>query len=148
MRGRENQDPVLGSINFGLEHPIPMISRNRLASDPDSLGIITNPGDEGIGLSEEQLHQLEDMYETTGEAINPLSRLIRAPSEGLLIIYPVSRFSGHERQPRQSRRRMFENPNDPLQKDVICYAISFPKSDRAQVVLGEYVIGTVDWRAL
>lgn len=148
VRGRENQDPVLGSINFGLEHPIPMISRNRLASDPDSLGIITNPGDEGIGLSEEQLHQLEDMHETTGEAINPLSRLIRSPSEGLLIIYPVSRFSGHERQPRQSRRRMFENPNDPLQKDVICYAISFPKSDRAQVVLGEYVIGTVDWRAL
>ena len=80
MRGRENQDPVLGSINFGLEHPIPMISRNRLASDPDSLGIITNPGDEGIGLSEEQLHQLEDMHETTGEAINPLSRLIRSPS--------------------------------------------------------------------
>ena len=77
-----------------------------------------------------------------------LSRQIRTPREGLLIIYPVSRFSGHERQPRQSRRRMFENPNDPLHRDVICYAISFPKSDRAQVVRGEYVIGTVDWSPL
>jgi hypothetical protein len=148
VRGRETQDPVLGSIDFGLERPIPMISRNRLASDPDSLGIITNPGDEEIGLSEEQLHQLAELQETTDQAVNPLSRLVRSPIEGLLLIYPVSRFSGHERPPRQSRRRMFENPSDPLNRDVICFAISFPKSDRAQVVRGEYVIGTVDWRPL
>jgi hypothetical protein len=148
IRGRETEDPVLGSIHFDLENPIPMISRNRLASDPDSLGIITNPGDEGIGLSEEQLHQLAEMQSATGQAVNPLSRLIRPPSEGLLLIYPVSRFSGHEHQPRQSRRRMFENPNDPMNLDVICFAISFPKSDRAQVIRGEYVIGTVDWRPL
>ena len=148
IRGRENEDPVLRSLNFGLERQIPMISRNRLASDPDSLGIITNPGDEEIGLSAEQLERVSDLRQSTGQATNPLTRLVRLPTEGLLLIYPVSRFSGYEREPRQSRRRMYENPNDPLCQDVICYAISFPKSDRAQVVRGEYVLGTVDWRPL
>lgn len=148
IRGRETEEPTLGSLDFGLVRPIPMISRNRLASDPDSLGIITNPGDEEIGLSAEQLERAAELRQSTGQAVNPVSRLVRPATEGLLLIYPVSRFSGYERTPRQSRRRMYENPNDSLSRDVICYAISFPKSDRAQVLRGEYVLGTVDWRPL
>jgi hypothetical protein len=145
VRGRESPDQVLGTINFGLEHEISMISRNRLVSDPDSLGIITNPGDEEIGLNEELLERTAQLRESTGQAANPVARLVRPPTEGLLLIYPVSRFSGHERVPRQSRRRMYEDPSNPLCRDVICYAISFPKSERAQVLRGEYVLGTVDW---
>ncbi|MBV6390969.1 MAG: hypothetical protein KPEEDBHJ_00173 [Anaerolineales bacterium] len=148
IRGREIEDPTLGSINFGLQNPIPMISRNRLASDPDSLGIITNPGDEEIGLTSEQLEQAAALQQSTGQAANPVSRLVRPATDGLLIIYPVSRFSGYERVPRQSRRRMYEDPNGSNSRDVICYAISFPKSDNAQVIRGEYVLGTVDWRPL
>lgn len=146
VRGREDQDPILGSIDLGLDRSIPMISRNRLSSDPDSLGIITNPGDEEIGLNTEQLAQAAELRKSTELAANPLARLVRSPNEGLLLIYPVSRWSGHERPPKQSRRRIYEDPANPLCKDVICYAISFPKSDNSQVVRGEYVVGTVDWR--
>lgn len=148
IRGRETEEPTLGSINFGLQNSIPMISRNRLASDPDSLGIITNPGDEEIGLTGEQLERASVLQQSTGQAANPVSRLVRPATDGLLIIYPVSRFSGYERQPRQSRRRMYDDPNGSNSRDVICYAISFPKSDSAQVIRGEYVLGTVDWRPL
>jgi hypothetical protein len=148
VRGRETEDPVLRSIDLGLEHSIPTISRNRLVSDPDSLGIITNPGDEEICLNAEQLERVFELRQSTGQAANPLSRLVRTSNEGLLLLYPVSRFSGHERTPRQSRRQMYENPNDPLCRDVICFAISFPKSENAQVVRGEYVVGTVDWSPL
>lgn len=148
VRGREIQDPVLRSMDLGLERSIPMISRNRLVSDPDSLGIITNPGDEIIGLNAEQLERVTELRETTRQAANPVSRLVRSPSEGLLLIYPVSRFSGYEREPRPSRLRMYEDPNNPLSQDVVCFAISFPKSDRAQVLRGEYVLGTVNWNPL
>lgn len=148
IRGREVEEPTLGSIDFGLQRLIPMISRNRLASDLDSLGIITNPGDEEIGLTIEQLERAAVMQQSTGQAANPVSRLIRPATDGLLIIYPVSRFSGYERPPRQSRRRMYDDPNASNCRDVICYAISFPKSDSAQVIRGEYVLGTVDWRSL
>lgn len=148
IRGRETEEPTLGSINFGLQNSIPMISRNRLASDPDSLGIITNPGDEEFGLTSEQLERASELQQSTGQAANPVSRLVRTATDGLLIIYPVSRFSGYERPPRQSRRRMYDDPNGSNSRDVICYAISFPKSDSAQVIRGEYVLGTVDWRPL
>ncbi len=148
IRGREIEEPTLGSINFGLQRPIPMISRNRLTSDPDSLGIITNPGDEEIGLTTEQLERAAVLQQSTGQAANPVSRLVRPASDGLLIVYPVSRFSGYERPPRQSRRRMYDDMNDTNNRDVLCYAISFPKSDSAQVIRGEYVLGTVDWRPL
>lgn len=148
VRGRENEDVVLGSLNIGLPRAIPMISRNRMASDPDSLGIITSPGDELIGFSQEQIERVEELRESMRQAANPVSRLVRPPQEGLLLIYPVSRFSGHERSPRQSRRPMYEDPSYSLCRDVICFAISFPKSDRAQVLRGEYVVGTVDWSPL
>ncbi len=148
IRGRENEDAVLGSLDVGLSRTIPMISRNRMASDPDSLGIITNPGDELIGFSQEQIERVEELRESMRQAANPVSRFVRPPQEGLLLIYPVSRSSGHERPPRQSRRPMYEDPSNPLCRDVICFAISFPKSDRAQVLRGEYVVGTVDWSPL
>ena len=146
--GREKEDPVLGSIDLGIGQNIPMISRNRLVSDPDSLGIITNPGDEQIGLTQEQLERVAELRQSKGQAANPAARMARPPSEGLLLIYPVSRFSGHERPPKQSRRPMYDDVDDHRSKDVICFAISFPKSDREQGIKGEYVIGTVDWRPL
>ena len=148
IRGRENEEPTLGSIDVGLKHMIPMISRNRLLSDPDSLGIITNPGDEEIGLNEEQLERSAQLQKSIGLTANPISRLVRPPTEGLLLIYPISRFSGHEKLPRKTRRRIYDNPNDPMNKDVICYAISFPKSDTAKIVQGQYVTGTVGWRPI
>ena len=148
VRGRETADPTLGQIDLGIQNLIPMISRNRLAGDLSSLGVITNPGDEKIGLSDEQLkiaEQLEQDEESKLGA-NPAGRRARDPKNGLLLIYPVSRFSGHEHQPRQSRRPIFDDPKADYCNDVICIAISFPDSPNAESIIGEYVIGTVDWR--
>jgi len=150
VRGRETNDATLGNIDLGIGQSIPMISRNRLAGDPDSLGVITNPGDEEIGLTQEQIKQAKSLRESSESRLgqNPAARLARPSTDGLLLIYPVSHFSGHERQPKQSRRPMYDNPNDALCRDVICFAISFPKTEHDQGIRGEYVIGTVDSRPL
>jgi hypothetical protein len=147
VRGREIKDPILGEIDLGLKNPIPMLSRNRLASDLSSLGVITSPGDERIGLSDEQI-ALANTYVEGEEklGVNPSSRRVRDPKNGLLLIYPISRFSGHETPPRQSRRPIFEDPGAQYCNDLICIAISFPKSTNAISIIGEFVIGTVDWR--
>ena len=148
IRGREIPDLVLGQVEMGLGKTIPMIGRNRLAGDPTSLGVITNPGDEQIGLSEEQHARAAELEQGVEQPLgaNPAGRLVREPTNGLLIIYPVSRFSGHERQPRQSRRPIYDDPSAPGCNDVLCIAISFPKSANALSIVGEYVLGTVDWR--
>ena len=145
IRGRESVDPILGKFNFSSNVNIPMISRTRLAGDPDSLGVITNPGDEKIGLTPEQLQRLNESQQSEVRTIgiNPAARLERSPHNGLLIIYPVSKYSGHERIPNLSRRPLFEEPRDPNCSDVVCLAISFPKTDRDQGIRGEYVVGSV-----
>jgi hypothetical protein len=149
VKGRQTMEPTLGQIDLGIEKPIPMIGRNRLAGT-DSLGVITNPDDEQTGLNEEQLERAKEIEQSSDKKIgtNPAARMVRPPTDGLLLIYPVSQFSGHERPPRQSRRPIYEDPDDPRCKNVICMAISFPKSERDQGIKGEYVIGTVDWRPL
>ncbi len=150
VRGRETVEPILGEIDLGIKRSVSMISRNRLAGDPDSLGVITNPDDEQAGLTEEELQRAKELEQSFNPKIgsNPAARMVRPATNGLLLIYPVSRFSGHEHTPRQSRRPMYENPDDPRCKNVICFAISFPKSEKDQGIRGEYVIGTVDWRPL
>lgn len=149
VKGRQSLEPILGEIELGIKKPIPMIGRNRLAGT-DSLGVITNPDDEQTGLNEEQLEMAREIEQSSDKKIgtNPAARMVRPPTEGLLLIYPVSRFSGYERPPRQSRRPIYDNPDDPRCKNLICLAISFPKSEKDQGIKGEYVIGTVDWRPL
>ncbi len=150
VKGRILPDKVLGSIDLGLKNPILMISRTRLAGDPESLGVITNPGDEEIGLSDEQLTQVRKIQNSNGQKIgaNPAARMVRRSTEGLLLIYPVSRYSGYEKHSKKSRKPLYDNPEDCRCNDVICFAISFPKSNTEQGIKGEYVVGTVDWRPL
>jgi hypothetical protein len=148
IRGREKMDPKLGGMDLGIGHTIPMISRNRLASDTESLGIITNPGDELIGLTPEQRELVKEKQQNSNYsiAINPAARNIRPPTDGLLLIYPVSRFSGYEAKPRKTRRPIYDEPDNPLCMDVICIALSFPRTENDSGIRGEYTIGTVDWR--
>lgn len=150
VRGRETLETQLGEIDLSIGQSVPMISRNRLAGDQDSLGVITNPSDEKIGLTNEQLEQIIEIQQSSKQKIgtNPAARLVRPATDGLLLIYPISHFSGHERTPRQSRRSIYENPNNANCKDIICFAISFPQSEKEQGIRGEYVIGTVDWSPL
>jgi len=150
IRGRIIPDQILGTIDLGFENPFPMISRTRLSGDTESLGVITNPGDEEIGLSNEQLEQTRRIQNKDGKKIgaNPAARMVRSSTEGLLLIYPVSRYSGYENKLKKSRKPLYDDPDDGTSKDIICFAVSFPKSNTEQGIKGEYVIGTVDWRPL
>lgn len=149
VRGRETVDPILKTIDFGIGQNIPMFSRTRI-SDLDSLGVITNPGDERVGLSPEQLEQAQRLQANPDNPIgvNPAARMVRSATNGLLLIYPISRFSGHEGTPKQGRRPIYDNPEDPEIRDIIGLAISFPQTEHNQGIRGEYLVGTVDWNPL
>jgi hypothetical protein len=146
--GRGKSDPLLGEIDLGLNRPIQLIRRTRLFGDRDTLGVITSPRDELIGLSDEQKELADNFRQNSGEriGINPASRLFRAVTNGLLIIYPISKMSGHESDTRESRLPIFDNPNSSQANDLISIALSFPRTEHDQGIKAEYLEGSVGWR--
>ena len=149
VKGRETLDRQLGEINLGVSGGrINRISRTRLAGDLNSLGVLTSPGDEEQGLSPEGLEQARALQQTDGLGANPAARRVRSAREGLLLLYPISQNSGRELQEGGPRRPLYEDPDDPRARDVIGIAISFPHSDQAQRIIGQYVVGSVGWRPI
>jgi hypothetical protein len=149
VRGRESLDRRLGESDLQIPgNRINQISRTRLSSDPDSLGVITSPGDEGIGLSADALARARALMEEEHLGDNPAARRVRDVAEGLLLLYPISRNSGYDLQPSGARRPIYDNPNDVRARDIIGLAVSFPYSERAQRITGQYTVGTVGWRAV
>lgn len=147
IKGRGSADRELGDLDLDLTgHRIHNISRTRLASDPDSLGVITSPGDEEEGLSIEQLESAHTLQQTQNLGANPAARRARPATHALLLLYPISRNSGYDLRDSSSRRRLFDNQSNSNGKDIIGLAISFPHSDNAQRIMGQYVVGTVGWR--
>lgn len=131
VRGLKTTNARLGTADWGLpDKPVAQISRSRLGQT-DSLGVITDPEDEAIGLVTEKRGR-----DARGE---------RPPEEGLLLLYPISRHSGYDLQPGGSRRPIFDNPTDPRTRDLVGLAISLPKSNQPQPVLA-YLEGTAGWR--
>jgi len=124
----------LGIVGYG---PVGTVSRTRLKLDPDSLGVITDPADELFGLTDAQIADAEERfadreYPTKGKAY----RAQRPPEEGLLLLYPISRYS----QPRAnstSRVALYDDPDSA--PTLIGYAISFPFSRSPATV--EYITG-------
>ena len=76
------------------------------------------------------------------------ARIVRPPNEGVLLVYPISRYSGYDKKDGDLRVRLYDDPDDPRAQEIIGIALSFPKSDKAQVVLGEYIVGTVGWKVV
>ena len=149
VMGRETRDRTLGEIDLGVQdRRINQVSRTRLASDPNSLGVITSPGDEEEGLSERSLERARTFQQIDGLGINPAARRARPATDGLLLIYPISRHSGYDLDHSGFRRPLFENSHDSAAKDVVGLAISFPPSENAQQIIGQYIVGTVGWRPL
>jgi hypothetical protein len=105
---------------------IGLINRSRLAKDPTSLGVITDPDDETYGLSREDIADAElkaanQDFPTRGKAY----RSKRSPQEGLLLIYPISGYSVPAANAR-NRVRLFHESDEP--RTLIGYAVSFPDS--------------------
>jgi Z1 domain len=144
VRGRESRDAQLGEANWDLTGGrIYQISRTRI-KDTDSVGVITSPGDERIGLSAESLVRMQELQDA-GESENRAARQSRRAEEGLLLLYPISKNSGYDLDGNGIRRRLFENPNDPRARDLIGLAISLPESNQPQQVEA-YLEGSVGWR--
>jgi Z1 domain len=130
VRGRGKTDSKLGTADWGLPNGyVSQISRSRLGQT-DSVGVIVDPEDEALGL---------DTDKRGREA-----RAERPSEEGLLLLYPISRFSGHDLVQGSNRRRLFDDPDGPLARDLVGLAISFPRSKQS-VNLEAYLVGTVGW---
>ncbi len=150
VRGRETRDATLGTADWALPGgPVSQISRSRLG-ETDSVGVITSPGDEMVGLSRElriQATALVKAAQAEGKtkSENSAVREIRPASDGVLLLYPISRFSGSDLPDGGGRRPLFENPNAPQARDLVGLAVSFPKSNQPQSVEA-FLQGTVCWR--
>lgn len=150
--GRQASDERLGFADWGApDGPIAQISRSRLG-ETESVGVITSPGDEAIGLPEElreQARSLIQAAQTAGrkKSDNSAAREVRPATEGLLLLYPISRWSGHDLDDGGRRRPLFQNPDDQLARDLVGLALSFPKSEQPQRVEA-YLQGTAGWRPL
>jgi len=144
VRGRRTRSSELGEADWGVAGGhIWQMARTRIR-DTNSLGVITEPGDEAIGLSEESLVTMRQ-YQAENETENRAARRARPPEEGLLLLYPISRQSGQDLPGTGNRRPLFEDPQHPGARDLIGLALSFPSSSNPQVVAA-YLVGTGGWR--
>lgn len=142
--GRESFDEEMNETDWGLRDiKINQISRSRI-KDTDTLKAIVSPRDETIGLSTEDLEKVKEYSEEKAISQNTAARMVRSPTEGLILLYPISKHSKPEGE-KGIRRPLYANSNDPLSKNLIGVAISFPFSPQLQPTK-KYVVGTVPWR--
>lgn len=143
VRCRATRDERLGGEDLGvIGHPeLACIERTRLKADRHSLGVLTNParpsgrprqGDEEVGLSDGEIDAAraalaERRFTKLGAAL----RAQRAPRQGVLLVYPVSRHSdiGDGETDSDRRQKLFENPD--RFGTVVGLAIVFPPSTSA-----------------
>jgi hypothetical protein len=141
--------------NLGIQgaRGVNTITRTRERSNPRSIGVLINPataggrpgvGDEEIGLTEGQIQRARANAERGGfRTLGKALRAERDRGEGLLLLYPISRFSS-PRANSEKRIPLFENP----ERDgctVVGIALVFPASDSAATI--EYIVGSVsEWQ--
>lgn len=146
VRGREEENGKLGCATWlpQVEGTVWNLSRTRIKGT-NSLGVITTPGDEALGLSENELAEMgRKLNQGEQKDRNRAARLSRSSKSGLLLLYPISRFSGFDGLAR-GREYLFQNPEGGAARDLIGLAISFPKSERVHAVQA-YLEGTARWR--
>jgi hypothetical protein len=152
VAGLRDEDEHLGTVDLEAVDlgPFNAISRTRKKADRSSIGVLTNParkagairqGDEEIGLTDEQIRSARQSFaDGAFEKIRAALLAQRTPEEGLLVIYPISRFS--RPQPGSTDRLdLFDDPQGAGQ-DVIGIAIGFPPSESGATI--EYVTGSVE----
>lgn len=148
VRGREEENKKLGRATWlpDDEGPVWNIARTRIRGS-NSLGVITTPGDEAFGLSSEELQKMEKgLAEKVFDDRNRAARLTRSSACGLLLLYPISRYSGHDGASLgKTREPIYADPDGPMARDLIGLALSFPQTKRVRPAEA-YLEGTVRWR--
>ncbi|MDQ4044411.1 MAG: Z1 domain-containing protein [Chloroflexota bacterium] len=134
VSAQRNPSEALGKEDLGIEElrDVGLIARTRLAKDPTSLGVITDPGDELFGLAAQDIADADDAfanreYPTRGKAY----RSRRNPQEGLLMLYPISANSVPRRN-SPTRVALFGEGEERC--TILGYAISFPFSNSPATV--------------
>ena len=114
---------------------VSLIARSRLMNDPTSLGVVTDPDDELLGLSDADRQAAVDdakngKYGSRAEAY----RAHRDPAEGLLMLYPISA-AAQPLKNSTTRIPLFAHPDKAA--TLVAYAVSFPVSGSDATV--EYI---------
>jgi hypothetical protein len=145
IRGRGTPDEKLGAADWNVPAKIWQISRTRI-KNTDRLGVISDSKDEAIGFTAEQTVKMEEA-KNAGMKNRKAARAQRSKDEGLLLLYPISRYSGYDITGDDGGNRvpLFENPESEKACDLLGLAFSFPKSEHPQPVV-EYISGTVEGR--
>lgn len=149
VRGRESKNKVLGSVTWLPKSAgeVFNIGRTRLKGS-NSLGVITTAGDEAIGLTGAQLEIARKRVADGEKTLNRAARLTRDSASGLLLLYPISRFSGSDGSDLGSAREpLYANPDGGDARDLIGFAVSFPKAAKDRPAQS-YIEGTARWKAV
>ena len=154
VRGRESENSKLGRALWVPDSAgsVFNIARTRIKGS-NSLGVVTTAGDEAFGLTMDQLDQAEKMVQAGIETrtLNRAARLVRESTSGLLVLYPISRYSGHDDGSNvgvnSAREPLFSNPEDGDARDLIGMAVSFPKAVKDRPAQS-YVEGTAKWKPM
>ena len=146
VRGRDAENKILGSALWLPKclSRVWNISRTRLRGT-NSLGVVTNPGDEAFGLTDAELREMNRKLSSSEvQDRNTAARLSRSSRCGLLLLYPISKHSGSD-ELKTGREALYSNSNGALARDIIGLAISFPQSKNQHPVRA-YLEGTARWR--
>lgn len=150
VRGREDEEVVLGRATWlpEGEPAVWNLARSRIKGT-NSLGVITSSGDEALGLSDRELKLMQQKLKSGEEKdANRAARFSRASASALLLLYPISKFSGHDSGQRgRAREPLYAEPTSPTAKDLIGLALSFPRTKKAGPAEA-YLEGTARWRPL
>ena len=143
VMGLNRPNAELGTINLDIVGipAVNLIERTKLRGQ-NTFKAITSKEDQEIGLTDEQKDEARNKVATGHYRSYPQAlRSVRDPGEGVLLIYPISRFSGSRTtfSPNSQREALFTNPEEGA--DVIGVALIFPESESPATV--EYVVGTV-----
>jgi hypothetical protein len=148
VRGRDEEDPSLGRANWLPADAADVwnVGRTRIKGT-NSLGVITTPGDEAIGLTAAEIATMEKkLADGEPKDRNRAARLSRSSQSGLLILYPISKFSGQDNASlAKAREALYPDTDSPFARDLIGLALSFPKT-KTEGPAEAYLEGSARWR--
>ncbi|MBY0001434.1 Z1 domain-containing protein [Priestia aryabhattai] len=145
---RKAEKKSLGTIDLNIPgtRKVNLIQRTK-RKQSYSLGAIVSSGDDEIGLSKEDVNEIKVNFKINKDSEDEKIKLgeelrkLRSPQQGVLLIYPISKYSGYSSQTDNSDKRepIFQNPDKGVH--VIGLAFIFPPSESS--VAQEYITGSV-----
>jgi len=156
VRGLLKRDDTLQDEDLGVAdgHRVACIARNRELASHTSIGTLVDPvskggrGDEDMDLPDAARAAAQEAAGNTPGAYPPALRAQRSVEQGLLLLYPISRFStpreptgkdGSQKTAASNKQALFENPGKGA--TVIGLAVSLPAST-SDAATREYVVGS------